>query len=504
MKTMIPALSQLHKNRAFLEQEVIAAVKRGERCFIVSNSKRFIDAARRMIQTECGDQIAMRVITRENSRDDSIVRFLANIKEEFCRIQVLAGTPSIGTGIDITFPNDQVLVDRVFGFFYPFVNTHTDIDQQLSRVRHPGRVDVWVNPATFNFTSNVDVIKDDLARAYVVPKAVRGRRSDGLVDYDRDDPLLNLYAHVVALQRASKNRLVELFCALRESNGWTVEWVAGTPSASPMTVAKDMLEAERAEMLLAAPSVDDADYIELDEKVSKGANLTKEERTTHERNHFERTVGVRLDENLIEMNTDGRLLDKVRTLAGVLPLLSMDDRGNDLVSALLEPTDTPKGRLQKRETEQLITVLMRVANLTAGNGFNKGLVSVDTLTRFVAICRENRTVIEEVMHEPLRGDFHKKPTRQLNAFLKHIGLELTLAKVEKIAGRKIRYYTIPADLLATMTRLALSYRGVEARLAEEREMAPRRRSNHAEQTMIAGPTPAEESHLLSRFLLGPP
>ena len=182
------------------------------------------------------------------------------------------------------------------------------------------------------------------------------------------------------------------------------------------------------------------------------------------------------------MNTDGRLLDKVSTLAGVLPLLPMEDRGNDLVSALLEPTETPKGRLQKRKSEQLIAVLMRVANLTVGNGFNdKGLVSVDTLARFVTICRDNRTIIEEVLHEPIRGDFHKKPIRQLNAFLKHIGLKLTLAKVEKIAGRKIRYYAISADLLATMTRLALSYRGVQARLAEEKEMAPRRRSNRAEQ-----------------------
>ena len=94
-----------------------------------------------------------------------------------------------------------------------------------------------------------------------------------------------------------------------------------------------------------------------------------------------------------------------------------------------------------------------------------------------------------ILHEPIRGDVHKKkPIRQLNAFLKHIGLELTLAKVEKIAGRKIRYYAISADLLATMTRLALSYRGVRARLAEEKEIAPRRRSNRAEQK-IAEPTP---------------
>jgi hypothetical protein len=494
---------RLHKSRSFLEQEVVNAIKRGERCFIVSNSKRFIDRAHRMILNECGDGIAIRTITRDNSREDATVEFLANIKTEFLRVQVVLGTPSIGTGIDITFPDEQVLVDRVFGFFYPFVNTHTDIDQQLSRVRHPGAIDVWASPATFNFTSNVDVIKDDLARAYVVPRAVKGRRPDGLVEYDHDDPLLTLCAHVTALQRASKNRLVELFCALREANGWTVEWVLDTAPGSPMDAAKAMLEAERVEMLLAAPLVDDADYIELDEKVSGGAHLTSEERIIHERNHFERQVGVRLDENLIGLNKDGRLLDKVRTMAGVLPLLPMD--GNDLVSALLEPTAKPRGRLQKREPEQLIAVLVRVADLTIGDGFNdRGLVSIDSLSRFVTICRDNRTIIEEVLQEPLRGDFNKKPTRQLNAFLKHIGLESTLAKIEKVAGRKIRYYAIPTDVLATMTKLALSYRSVQARVAEEKEMAltqKRNRPNRAEKAKVDELTPAEDRNLLSRSIL---
>ena len=64
-------------------------------------------------------------------------------------IQVLMCSPSLGTGIDITFPDPQCLeesglckVDCVFGFFYPKVNTHTDMDQQLWRVRNPGQVKV--------------------------------------------------------------------------------------------------------------------------------------------------------------------------------------------------------------------------------------------------------------------------------------------------------------------------------------------------------------------------
>ena len=131
---------RMHGDRKFLEREVIAAIKRGERCFITSNSKDFIDTIHRMILTECGEGIVMRVITSDNSRDDATVRFLKNITTEILKVQVTSGTPSIGTGMDITFPDGACLVDRVFGFFFSFINTHTDIDQQLSRVRNPGAV----------------------------------------------------------------------------------------------------------------------------------------------------------------------------------------------------------------------------------------------------------------------------------------------------------------------------------------------------------------------------
>jgi len=493
----------LHKSRAFLEREIVAAVKRGERCFIVSNSKKYIKAVHRMIQTECGDHIAMRIITSDNSRDDAILRFLANVKEEFCRIQVLLGTPSIGTGIDITFPNDQILVDRVFGFFYPFINTHTDIDQQLCRVRHPGRVDAWINPATFNFTSNVDVIMDDLARAYAVRRAVRGRRPDGMVDYDRADPLLNLYAHVTALQRASKNRLVELFCALREANGWTVEWVDGAASTSPVTAAREILAAERAERLLAASLLGNDDYIELDMKIQNGTNLSDEDRIVYERNHFERTVGVPLDARLVELNRDGKLLARIGILAGVLPLLPIAHQGADTVNWLLEPTTTPKGRLHKTQPERLMAILIRVAGLTSAEGFDdKAVVSVDSLTRFVGICRDNRTMIEEIFGQPLRNDFHKKPTRQLNEILKRAGLELIEAEVRKAAGRKIRYYGISRDVLATMTTLALSYREVQAGVAEEKARAlSQKRTQRERVEEVDEPAPTEDRNLLSRFFL---
>lgn len=230
----------------------------------------------------------------------------------------------------------------------------------------------------------------------------------------------------------------------------------------------------------------------MDERVSQGATLTKEERITHKRNRFERTVGMPLTEELVDMNADGKLLDRIATLAEILSIWSTD-YPDDLVDTLLAPTSEPKGRLQGTKPELLIAVLMRAAGLTHPGGFNADkLLSVDSLRGFVAVCRENRTVIEEILDEPIRGDLESKPVRQLNRYLRRVGLALSLAKIEKAAGRKIRYYAVAAEALETMTKLSRSYLAVRARLEAENEQSllPRpKRRHHADKERIGTDDP---------------
>lgn len=453
---------RLHRDRKLLEMELIAAVRRGERCFVTTNSKEFALNAERMIRNECGEDVVLRVVTGENSQDEGVVKFVKNIRTEFLKVQVVLASPSLGTGIDITFPNGECKVDRVFGFFYPLVNTHTDIDQQLCRVRNPGAVDVWIDRATFNFTCNVEVIKDELARAYAVKRAVRGRRPDGMVDYDPNDPLLLICAHVTALERASKNRLVELFCKLRETNGWVIERVEGRANESPYDEARSQRREERAEMLLKAPKLTQSDYIDLDARVSKGATLSPEDKAAYEKYVFENTVGVPLDEELVEMNVDGRLIDRVQTMAEITALWVRNDFP-DLLEALVEPIQLPKGRLRMTSPARMIGVLMRLAGLTTLAGFKADcLVTSASLAEFVRVCRENRTAIEEIFSEAMRDDVEQNPVRQLNSFLNRIGLRLKVARSEKTqTGGKTRYYALDPVSLKRMTWLAASYSEVQ-------------------------------------------
>jgi hypothetical protein len=264
------------------------------------------------------------------------------------------------------------------------------------------------------------------------------------------------------------NRLVELFCELREHNGWTIERVGETAETSPFQAAKEMLAVERAEKLLKAPALPDIDFIELEVLVLRGANLSDDDRFAYQKNQFERTVGVGLDRELIDMNSDGRLIDRIAALAEVLSVWSRDF---DLCDVLLEPTLQPNGRLQDMKPGWLVAVLMRAAGLTTAQGFDLGAtVSPENISRFVSICRANRTVIEEIMGEPIRNDVESKPVSQLNRFLRRVGLKVVKAQTEKVAGKKVRRYGIPADLRERMTVLARSYLEVEARREREREM----------------------------------
>ena len=77
--------------------------------------------------------------------------FRRNIKSEIKKYQVVLSSPSLGTGIDISFESDLDEIDVVYGFYENRVNTHTEIDQQLSRVRKPKEVHIWISPVIFNF-----------------------------------------------------------------------------------------------------------------------------------------------------------------------------------------------------------------------------------------------------------------------------------------------------------------------------------------------------------------
>lgn len=88
---------------------------------IASNSKATVEVLEQLIRKEFGSSLKMVVITSDNSRGKFETHFVQNIQTEFLKVQVLICSPSLGTGIDISFPEGRCEVHEVFGFFSPHV-----------------------------------------------------------------------------------------------------------------------------------------------------------------------------------------------------------------------------------------------------------------------------------------------------------------------------------------------------------------------------------------------
>ena len=130
----------LYDNRSHLESELVKSIESNKRCYVCSNSKKKIIKLTALLETEFGDSKKILSITSSNSHEQDIQSFIRNISTEILNYDVVLSSPTLGTGIDITFDNDKQKIDCVYGIFEQRVNTHFDIDQQLSRVRNPKQI----------------------------------------------------------------------------------------------------------------------------------------------------------------------------------------------------------------------------------------------------------------------------------------------------------------------------------------------------------------------------
>lgn len=468
---------QLYASEKALREELISCIQSGKRCFVASNSKKQIKVLAEILRKKCSSSLKMKVITSDNSHDAAEIEFVQNVCEEILKIQVLMCSPSLGTGIDITFTDPASLedsglckVDCVFGFFYPKVNTHTDMDQQLWRVRNPGQVKVWISPVRFQYASNFDVIRDDLARARFVPRAVIGYASDGLTKYNPTDPLLLIHAHVVAAQRASKNNLIELFCDLRRSQGWGIEKNdEQSPPNKDRSEAERRLWSEHVRGLLQAEDVDDNEYFDLC-ILNENQALSPAERVRYERNFLQRVLSVELTYDILVLNLDNRLLDRVEALS------DLQKRWKNLLTSVRVILASQSDELSRLSGDKamLMAVLAIAAGIAGKSGFlSDARVTVQQLLAFADLCERNQNFIHERTGVPIRRDVRSNPVRQLNELLKTLGLKVNSITREKRAKRATRYYALDIQRLELMSRLASSYRckkDIKAEIEERRSV----------------------------------
>jgi len=209
-----------------LVEKIMSSAVEGKRVFVASNSKEKVKLLTHGLTKgfeTIGVPIPMIAITSDNSGEKDVQDFIKNIKTKILDYKVVLTSPSLGTGIDITFEGGRSEIDCVFGIFENRINSHFEIDQQLARVRHPKEVHVWVSPQEFHFETDFNIVKSDYMVDRLIDITDDGYTKNSPDLLSRDiPPFIQMASMIVSTQRASKNHLRKNFIDYKVRQGWTV------------------------------------------------------------------------------------------------------------------------------------------------------------------------------------------------------------------------------------------------------------------------------------------
>ena len=420
--------------------ELTASIQRGERCFVCSNSKKLVEELSGGIAKRVARPLKMLVITSDNSQHADIQAIIRNIKVRALDYDVIFTSPALGTGIDITFDDDAQCIDTVFGFFRARINTHFDIDQQLSRVRNPKRICVWISAEEFRFETDAEAIKAELLGSEAQHQRFLRLERDGTKVYDRDEFYETVFSVVTAAQRASKNRLRQNFMELRRANGWKVNVVgtdADLSSEGRAIAARGKAERRSAdfERILHARKITTDEYDDLrrdaDRERLKEADVPAMRRYEIESFYLEDVTP-----ELLEEDGERRLRSAI---AWHEILMASDEdlvRHDRYAESNLTP-DKPFFLLKKKLLEGL---LQRAHLIEDGSIARNAFVDASRLAEFSTHCIEQKTQIERLFDIGVRTNVRKDPITQLKSILKLIGLGLVKVGRDQSGGTsKVQY-----------------------------------------------------------------
>ena len=448
-----------------LLQEDVAA---GKRCFVATNSKTLADRIKSQLKGLHPD-LRILLITRETSSLVTVKRFTAQPAVECLKYDVMICSPALSTGVDITFADGASLIDGVYGFFREDITTHFEIDQQLSRVRNPGKIGVWISPRTGPWETDPSVILAELQRNRDMTETIVGYTKEGEPKHV-DDSILTLIAWILSTRRASLRNLKSLFVDLRSSNGWQIRQV---DTSSPTRLRRHVLDQEFAEMIVSAKDLDQLEYDMQRSLFNSHRGVELESLAGIKRFELKKAYnvnGVSLD--LVQLHDDGCFLEKFNNLKllyasthdlvgpnNVLPQDIRDVRSTELASV---------DWINQTRKKLLLTQLLTSTGLLCESGVFSFTtpVSKQSLGSFAYAVELNRADLESLFGMAVRSDLHKKPVIQLREVLKIIGLSLTkMVRIRMDSTRTDNYYLDEGRWMHVVTTCGLSRDHIDRQLA---------------------------------------
>lgn len=455
---------QIFDKPSHLKSDMMDAIRAGKRIFVACNSKNKAKSLRETIKEEFGETRRIIVITSEKHDDDDDddreetrkkkgrrkarklnfderERFIRGIKTEILKYDVTIASPALGTGVDITFEDNAVHIDVVYGFFNNLITTHTDIDQQLARVRHPGEIKVWIDRHCPKIETDVDLITRRLARVYDVPEATIGWGRNGEYLYDENNARLRAFARMDSVQWSSFKFLADNFIQLRRENGWIIKYdhsIQRDQRRGNRLSAKEQSD-RKIKAILNAETVSLDRYQELAIKFSDGENLSRQERRELDKAVLENAFGLPASYDLVSANLDGKLFKQVALFKEVKADIK-----------LLEDCAIERYRFwESGQKADMLCYLFGVANLLPRGEFETSQrITKSSLQPFVDFIGSEQVVVMHVLGV-MRQNYEIDPVKTLNQYLDMVGLRLCKGL--------IREYSLDESRLKWITDLSERY-----------------------------------------------
>jgi hypothetical protein len=479
--------------------DLLDRIAEGKRCFVASNCKKLLVKLEAFIRGRFGDSRRIILITADTGSQAEVQDFVANAKEQAATYDVMLCSPSLGTGVDITFPENAKLVEVVYGFCEHGITTHLDFDQQLHRVRHPGAVKIWISPRRFNFETHPEVVRHDILRAGLFKDLLDGWGDDGKPRFVQDDPLIELAAGVKSMERASKNDLRGNYIRYKQAQGCTIVQVNKNPGLSEsgkgaLIHGGQLADTELVARIMGASVLPRPDFDRVRKVVENGGTVSDIEKWSYERTRLELFYRAEASEELIRLDRRGGLRQEVslfqevtRTPPEKVPADANEPPHQDLsfvgtAHLDLAPTLvrllrlTPLWRVHPNDGKSPGSIeiaygrrvpfpeaetLAREGRL-AGSLDAEAVFDARDLQAFARFMTGNKGPLENLLRHEVRADIGKKPTQQLGLVLKMLGLKLARAGTVRVSGQKVYRYRLDPSALQDMQQLVATREGKKA------------------------------------------
>jgi len=422
---------KIYDDKTHLEDEVRKSLRSGKRCYITSNSKKFVTELYMALNKGLPEKRFL-LVTTDTGQEEDIRFFLDNVRDEILNYDAIFSSPSIGTGIDITFPNNDEKIDVVYGFFETNINTHFDIDQQLGRVRHPKEIRVWITKRRHRKLTDIDTIRTEI---------LNGKDNKAIQFYlDQEGAYVNggrhafidLIAEVHSTRRRSINNLRQNFINLKKANGWEVcEIERDQPQSEKGKIidaaGKKTRKKQRIQDLLTAKTLSFKEIQALEKRKKSGEPITRLQNIDRERYFLENFYRTEITESLIIFDDEGRNREAIRLFEIVNdPDLRITDYDE------IEDSKLHLSQYKKTDKEVIIQRAVFIRQLLECAGLfdrrnlrviQEKVYTKDSLDGFVEFIKRHQDRFIRLFNKEINQHIHERPPSQLGTVLGFIGLK---------------------------------------------------------------------------------